>query len=494
MPDDHVNAIAFQGADGVWFATNGGVGLLAYPVITLAEKADFYEQQVEKYIKRTPFGYTSEVSFAKPGDLDSEISRGDSDNDGLWTAMWGASQCYAYAVTKSPGHKERATEAFEALRQLQKVTQGVEHSPPHGYVARTILPTDGPDPNEGRLKNDIEHREKEDALWKVYEPRWPVSADGDWYFKTDTSSDELDGHYYFYPLYYDLVAETDEEKARVVEVIRDLTDHLMEHGWYMVDHDGTPTRWSVYGPEDLNHNKMWFSERGLKSLSILSYLAATYHMTGDEKYADAMRELDADYAYVQNAMVTKIQFGVGNANQSDDEMAFMCYYNFMKYAPDEAMRDRIRYSFYSYWQLIQPERNPFFNFAYAPFGLDQTWTNPWGTFDISPWEGWLQDSIDTLKGFPLDRFDWPLRNSHRLDVVEFRRQQMVEPYEEMGHGRGYCGIDGKVLPIENRHFNHWNTDPWRLDYGGSGRTLASGAVYLLPYWMGRYHGFIEETK
>ena len=23
-------------------------------------------------------------------------------------------------------------------------------------------------------------------------------------------------------------------------------------------------------------------------------------------------------------------------------------------------------------------------------------------------------------------------------------------------------MNGKVLPVENRHFNHWNTDPWEL--------------------------------
>ncbi len=54
-------------------------------------------------------------------------------------------------------------------------------------------------------------------------------------------------------------------------------------------------------------------------------------------------------------------------------------------------------------------------------------------------------------------------------------------------------VCGKVLPVENRHFNHWNTNPWQLNYGGNGRQLASGTVYLLPYYMGLYHGFIEES-
>ncbi len=100
------------------------------------------------------------------------------------------------------------------------------------------------------------------ALWKVYEPRWPKSADGKWYFKTDTSSDELDGHYFFYPLYYDLVADTPAEKKRVREVVRDLTDHLIQHDYQLVDHDGKPTRWAVYGPKSLNGDHRWRVERG----------------------------------------------------------------------------------------------------------------------------------------------------------------------------------------------------------------------------------------
>src|SRR5208282_5236435 len=34
-----------------------------------------------------------------------------------------------------------------------------------------------------------------------------------------------------------------------------------------------------------------------------------------------------------------------------------------------------------------------------------------------PWAGWHEDAMATLYGFPLDRLNWPLHNSHRLDVV-----------------------------------------------------------------------------
>jgi hypothetical protein len=221
--------------------------------------------------------------------------------------MYGAGQCFAYAATGDPRAQTRARLAFEALRFLQKVTQGSPHSPPHGFVARTIRPVEWPDPNIGRAAYD-RARQQRDPLWKVIEPRWPLSADGRCYWKSDTSSDELDGHYFFYPL--------------------------------------------------------------------------------------------------------------------------------------------------------------------------------------DPWGDWLGDAMSTLRGLPIDRLNSPHRNSQRLDVVPLQPPAVLDVYEPLRAGRGHR-VDGRVLPVENRHFNHWNTDPWQLDYGGAGNELAAATVFLLPYYLGLDHGYIE---
>ncbi|MCE9582794.1 MAG: hypothetical protein K8T20_09900 [Planctomycetes bacterium] len=99
----------------------------------------------------------------------------------------------------------------------------------------------------------------------------------------------------------------------------------------------------------------------------------------------------------------------------------------------------------------------------------------------------------TLKGIPLDRVDWGHKNSHRTDVVFYSFPNSREPYAPDKQKRGYR-VDGKCLPAEERSFGHWNTDPWELDYRGGGHTMMSGEVFLLPYYMGLYHGFIEEKK
>ena len=74
--------------------------------------------------------------------------------------MYGAGECFAYAVTKDPETKERAHQAFKALRFLQTVTQEGSHPAPQGFVARTIRSTKLPDPNDGRLKQDEEIQKK----------------------------------------------------------------------------------------------------------------------------------------------------------------------------------------------------------------------------------------------------------------------------------------------------------------------------------------------
>lgn len=489
LPHDAVRQVAADGAGGAWLATAGGLGRIRRQAMTLAEKAAYYEDEIERYVKRTPFGYVAEAPLRIPGDR-STAQPEDSDNDGLWTAMYGAGECLAFAATGNAEARNRARQAFEALRFLQKVTQGGPHSPPKGFVARTIRSTEGADPNLGRLESDRRAQQR-DSLWKIYEPRWPRSADGRWYWKSDTSSDELDGHFFFYPLYYDFCAGTDAEKERVREVVRDLADHLVTHDFVLVDHDGRPTRWGIFGPQFLNRDPNWWPERGLNSLSILTYLAVAAHVTGDPKYAAASRDLIDRHGYAQNAMYPKVQHGPGSGNQSDDEMAFMCYYTLLRCSADENLKAQMRYSFYRYWANEAPEMNPFFNFSYAAHNLTAHATNPWGRFPLAPWADWHGDAMTTLYGFPLDRLDWPHRNRHRLDLRWLEPQASVDLYEpDRGH-RGFHA-NGKVLPIENRHFNHWNTDPWRLDYGGNGSVLGAGTVFLLPYYLGLYHGFIAK--
>jgi len=486
LPNDNVRDIAVDEDGSAWIATSAGLSHIFFKPMTLAEKAAFYEQEIDLYNRRTEYGYVIESHTDAPGKK-TNVTQHDSDNDGLWTAMYGAGECFAYAATKDPEAKRRAKNAFEALRFLSVAPRGGSHPAPKGFIARTVVPTTEENPNERggyTLEGQRQSRARGDSMWRVYEPRWPTSEDGKWYWKSDTSSDELDGHYFFNALYYDLVADSEEEKERVREIIRDNIDHLIKHGFRLHDHDG-PTRWADYSPESLNHDLRWATERGLNSLSMLSYLATAAHITGDTKYHEVAAELRDKHGYHQNLLVPKIQAGFGTGNQSDDEMAFMCYYNLIRYEPDSTLKQRYLYSFRQYWLLEKPEMNPFFNYCFAACSMGEEYANQWGRFRMSPSAGWQEDSLETLERFPLDRFNWSHDNSARRDIVG-----LTGPSYGTGGTRG-MRRNGKVVPVDESQFNHWNYSPWSLRTGGDGRTLADGAVYLLPYYMGLHHGYVQ---
>ncbi len=492
LPDDQVNAVAVSAQGRAWFATPKGVAVIERKPMTLAQKATWFEDEIDRYHRRTPYEYVLEVSLKRPGDK-SEWTQQDSDNDGLWTAMYGSGECFAYGATKDPLARKRSLKAFKALQFLSKVTQGGTPPAPDGFVARTILPTSGRDPNIGRLAADQRREKQSDGLWKILQPRWPKSKDGKWYWKTDTSSDELDGHYFFYGAYFDLAAESEAEKAEVRELVSGLTDHIIRHGYNLVDHDGKPTRWARYSPAELNLDARWFVERGLNSLSILSYLYTTAHITGEKKYLVAADSLINKHGYLQNLMCTKLQRGVGGGNQSDDEMAFMCYYNLCKYAPEQ-IKGQVAVSMLLSWRMEYPEMNPFFNFAAAAMCEGRSYQDHWGVHPLTLTGSWLEDAVATLQRFPLDRIDWRHDNTQRTDLV--RLSEIWAAYDDdpgIFPQKGYC-VNGKVIPVDERHFNHWNHDPFALTTGGNGHELADGAVFLLPYYMGLYHGFIKESN
>jgi hypothetical protein len=96
---------------------------------------------------------------------------------------------------------------------------------------------------------------------------------------------------------------------------------------------------------------------------------------------------------------------------------------------------------------------------------------------------YLAEAVQTLERIPLDLVLWPYANSHRIDIVR------IPPTHYRSRPGGHLP-SGKVLPIDERGLEHWNHDPWQLDAAHDGRTLTDGAAFLLPYYLGLYHGVI----
>lgn len=478
LPNDEVRNIAVQDDGTAWIATAGGVSRIERRPMTFAEKAAHYETIIDARHRR--LGYVIGANLKGPGDT-SEVSHHDSDNDGLWTGMYGAGECFRYGATQDPAAKKAADGAFAVLNRLHEVT-GIR-----GFPARSVLPIDAPDPNlrHGHTVEGQKASQQRDHLWKVITPRWPKSADGKWYWKCDTSSDEIDGHYFFYAAYYDLVAESDEEKNKARRIIVDMTDYIVDNDFYLLDHDGKPTRWGMWNPEKLNNDIDWVAERGLNSLEMLSFLATAHHVSGDRKYLDVTRELVDKHHYAQNMQRQKVTFPSWRINNSDDEMAFMCYYNLIRYTKDEALLALYRSSLRHNWMWERPERNPLFNFIYGACGSEP--------FDRDA-------AVDGLRRFPWEMFDWRMTNSHRKDVEivgaglrrggsRLRLADLPPMLRPPGAYRKHPPYG--VMHIDERYFGHWNHNPYPPDTGGSGSFESDGANFLLPYYLGLFHGYVK---
>jgi hypothetical protein len=161
-------------------------------------------------------------------------------------------------------------------------------------------------------------------------------------------------------------------------------------------------------------------------------------------------------------------------------MAFMCYYNLLHYATNPEVRLAANASLRGSWALEEPEQSPLFDFIFAAS------YEPDRRYGRSLPESIVSDGLDFLKRYPLDRVEWGFHNSHRLDVVAMPRYRR-------GERRGHLQ-SGKVLPIDERFIDHWNYDAWTINGRGTGKTLADGASFLLPYYLGRYLGFIIEEN
>ena len=491
LVDNHINEIAIAKDGTTWMATGGGVSRIRFRPMSLQEKAVFYEEEIERYHLRTELGYVGPAHLAVVGDKRSAVAQA-SDNDGFFNGLYLGAMSLAYAVTGKPEYQRRAARTFRALAFLSEVTQGGSNPGPPGLIARTVLPTDGPNPNrQDSPERDRRIRSEEDELWKVIDPRWPIDRTGNWYWKCDASADEVDGHFFGYAIYFDRVCETHEEKERVRRVVRRISDHLLAHDFRLIDHDGKATRWSRLSPQELNRNAENWEERGLNSWSLLTYLLIAHHITGDAKYRTAYEDLARNRGFAMNGMTQpQVTSGPGSFHQGDDDMSFLNYYHLLRYERDETLLNVYRLGAFYHWRIEQYERNPFFNFVYAACCLGESRRDHWGVMDLSPPGSWLADSVDALVRWPLDLIDWPMSNAHRIDRVPLPGHAR-EPGKAVGKGHR---VGGYVFARDERGSTYLEDDVWQLSVDADGTQLRPATAYLLAYYLGRAHGFLSEEE
>ncbi len=441
LPDNQVRRVRGRPDGGVEIETAGGECRILFRRLTLEEKAAQYEALTDRRHRR--FGYVTTCGLAAPGDL-GRWRQHISDNDGLWTAMYAAAEAFRFAVTAEPEAHGKALEALEAILRLEE-TSGLP-----GFPARALTHRDEPEFGN--------HPDGE----------WHPTPDGQWEWKGDTSSDEIDGHYFAWGILYDLLPDADA-KGRIAAVVRRVTDRIIRDGLYLRDVDGRPTRWGVWAPEKLNHDPEWRAERGLNSLEILAYLNVAFHITGDPRYRATAEELIRDHHYALNTLRQKVlpgDFPGAEDNHSDDELAFLAYYSLLRYESDADLRRIYLAGIDRSWNIERPEQCPLWNFIY-------------GAVTGRPCDA--EAGVHALQQIPLDLVNHRMTNHHRRDI-------RLRPDPDRG-GRPQVTTP---LPWPERPLHKWNGNPYAVD-GGNGLEEECGTFWLLPYWLGRFHGLVAAT-
>lgn len=90
----------------------------------------------------------------------------------------------------------------------------------------------------------------------------------------------------------------------------------------------------------------------------------------------------------------------------------------------------------------------------------------------------LESSLFFLRDAPWDLRRWRIDNKGRADVAACYFPEMEQVQLK------------RLLPISERSFFRWDDNPWYPVDGDDGATESDGVFWLLPYWMGRYYGFL----
>jgi hypothetical protein len=462
LPDNHVLALEAGPENSILVLTQKGIGKICRRMMTLEEKAMFYEKQVRE--KNIRYGFNCSSSRLVNNFSSGLTSAQPSDN--LWTSMYLASQLYRYKVTGSEEALQNAYESFEAMERLFTVTGRP------GLFARSF---------ERDYKVDTVRKpgwEKRELLSGSPASLWLPAADhANWTWRSTASSDQTVGQLFALTTILEL-ADDKEWKERALKCLDDLVGYIVKNDFYLIDIDGQPTLWGKWNPAYVNNFAKNVNDRKLYSSNIIAFLQAAWHFTEKPVYKEKAYELMEKHGYLENLTRPFSEIGQSDAdtlsriltskwNHSDDEMYFLAYQELYKYAFSPELKVKYKSAIQDHWNIERPEGNGLWNLIYASTGAKE--------FD-------LDRSVRFLQSYPLDMRNWAVTNSNRKDLellpANFRSQTTRE-----------------LLPLSELPLYRHNGEIFTLDSGGDGTSLISaGDVWLLPYWMGRYLGVIKSGQ
>ncbi|MDR2753456.1 MAG: hypothetical protein LBB50_04020 [Oscillospiraceae bacterium] len=490
--------------ESVWVQTGAGAAAkITLRALEAEEKADLLLDETLRVVDRR--GMVSQRGLQAPRRLDLLLPYNESDNDGCFGCGFALGELFHYATLrralgarhpKTLRAKAIAVRASEAMLLLMMIPGRGD-----GFVARTYLAPEEPIPDGWFF------RKLGDGTAEVVDTPTAVAAgkaglrvpaavpvparlarlhenEGiagvGLVFKGDTSSDEITSHFaHLYYLHEILGPEDPELDALAVQAIKATMAHILDHGFELWDAFGAPTTWAKWSPRYFAFDAPGWVDAPLNAAELLMYLRVTMAVTGeggrwqaayDDLLARGYAELTTKHA--ERLEQYTLHEGIAPAAEimyGDHWLATTAFWLLIQLEPDAARRTQFRAGYKSWRGSIGREHTPGYDF---PYHL----ACPGEPIDWQRMELWFRRFAPSRLAAGLcvvGRHDVPRRPCSGAETPE----------------------TGCLLPPDERCIAKLDRNPLALvdENDPNGEYLVESCyVYTFAYWLGRWHGLIEE--
>ena len=434
--------------------------------LTLAEKAAYLDELLPA--QHHPDGLLRSVTLDEDGEV---VLLHNLPSTGLWTAMYLASQSLRYAVTGDPVAQENAARAVEGLHHLTAVTGS------SGLYGRSYT----------RPGFDYPGGTAESAAWHASDA---PGYEG-WFFNHDVSKDTMDGIMFGYAVALEHLDDP-EVLGTIRADVAAFADHLVDNGLQIIDWHGAVTE----------HGKMYHSAMddfpGFNALLVTSWLRTARSESGDAAlehiYYDCLFHRGdrtdcppfdpLDIGSYMDSIEVSLAMYMKECQTSYDhfDMVFHAIYPMLRREDDPDLLSRLLTVLEDdLWNPSDTSLDPPFRvsthslYIFLYGGLSGKVPGEDPLLDAA-----IHDGVCTLRRMPHDRTDVDVPKG---DQETWCLNRMGDPNAK------------DIIPVEERRYDNyiWRLDPYEIPQGwtASPGYVHTGEDWLLAYWVGRYHGFID---
>jgi len=379
----------------------------------------------------------------------------------LGDATFVSGQCtqamaFRAAVQETPEALAVVTAQLEGWRFFQELT-GVP-----GLVGRSYMREDDPIEDTARAQLDAP-----DTEWH--------RGQGDyagWIWRGDTSRDQVSGAVLGIATAYDVVDDP-HVKQLAADFLADTVDHLWANDLQFVDPDGEPTTYGDLSGERLEH---WPLPNGQAAISLLAWVKAAWHMTGQARFAERYHELLIDRDYLGIIRDHQWVYVGYSTKWFNTYISWQNFYHLMRLEDDPAVREQLHTIFRDTLWLNPDDTTPNRR-GIAEWNPNKTLWYLSSTGEHDPVS--LYRALQMVATFP----EAPLRDRRVTNSTDPAIEQNSEqPGESLLPIPPATRVPDMVI---------WHRGPFTLDGGDDSGEERTGCDYLQPYWMARHLGVVS---